>query len=129
MKTPLWSDDPRLHEAGVFDTPAGDAQAVSRFAACTTADLQLMQDEYHTRCSQFGETLTEREYADYCAINTELGRRLDPDETDALAAEEEDRITEGDPFDYDALTPEPLVNADQCAAWLGSERVGTERAA
>lgn len=70
-------------------------------ATRATADLQSMQDEYHTRCSLYGETLTDREYADYCAINTELGRRLGDEASDAQAAEEEDRVTEGDPFDLD----------------------------
>lgn len=64
--------------------------APGRLAAMTTADLESARDEYHTRCSLHGETLTDREYATYCRINTILGRRegeidgRDDDEHDLL---------------------------------------------
>lgn len=45
------------------------------FSLWDTADLQSLYEEMRERCSRWGETLTDREYAEYCQINTELGRR------------------------------------------------------
>lgn len=128
VNEPFWADMPEIDEP-IPDVLAEmtartdaclarlhDERESSRFATRTTADLESFRDEYHTRCSRFGETLTDREYADYCAINAELGRRSDPEVADALAAEEEDRVTEGDPFDFDTA-------ANLCPVCAGSGTV------